>query len=240
MMILPNCIFNKYNYLTFTIALASSIGLMPHVSHATVYKTVTSDGKVVYTDNLNTAYQYNNNAQSLNILDKLSIPPQPSSSENEPQVIKTGQVNQIDSPINANQNTFTIQANEPSKQGDYIIKILAPQLQQVIRRGSQSIDVAVALTPALKAGDRIIYKLNNTTLATTKQLTYRIDTTNLDPKQYTIAVAIENIRGDIIAQANRDIYVLTNNVVYQQKRKALAAQKQAANQPWYKKIGMFK
>ena len=106
-----------------------------------------------------------------------------------------------------------------------------------LRRGSQPIEINVALTPSLKTGDRIVYQLNNQTLATMKATSYTIATTTLDPNPYTITVRVENVLGEIIAQDTRAINLISNNVLYQKKRKAIAqAQKKQANQPWYKKI----
>ena len=255
---------NSHNqYVTFNLAIATSIMFVPNLVNAEVFKTVTADGKVVYTDNLNTAYQYNKNTQAISVLDKLSSqnPTTTASSEGQITTTVTPQSTQSDSQVQSqNQpevqsqaqdivtttantsadNILTTQTIQPSKAGDYTLKVLLPKQEQAVRRGSQTIDVEVGLTPALKPGDRIIYKLNNTTLATTRNLKYSIVTTNLDPQPYTVTVGVENMVGDIIAQESRTIYLLSNNVVYQQKRKAIAAaEKQKANLPWYKKIKLF-
>jgi len=93
------------------------------------------------------------------------------------------------------------------------------------------------LTPSLKTGDRIVFQLNNQTLATIKDTSYTIATTTLDPNPYAITVNVENVLGEVIAQDTRAITLISNNVLYQKKRKAIAQiQKKKANQPWYKKI----
>ena len=70
-----------------------------------------------------------------------------------------------------------------------------------------------------------------------KATSYTIATTTLDPNPYTITVGVENVLGEVIAQDTRAITLISNNVLYQKKRKAIAqAQKKKANQPWYKKI----
>ena len=46
-------------------ALTAVVLLLSPLSHAQVYKTTTSEGQVVYTDNINTAYQYNKNSRNI-------------------------------------------------------------------------------------------------------------------------------------------------------------------------------
>ncbi|MEI8703555.1 hypothetical protein RPG13_35090 [Mesorhizobium sp. ISC15] len=58
----------RYSYNLALMALGS---LLSQLSHADVYKTTTSEGQVVYTDNINTAYQYNKNSKNISVLDKL-------------------------------------------------------------------------------------------------------------------------------------------------------------------------
>lgn len=240
-----NCYTPQTNCLAFKMAFALTIAALTAMCQADVYKTVTNDGQVVYTDTLNTAYQYNKNIKdnknikAIRVLDQLSTQTPASSSPGTAYATPTTVISQVDTPTNTTANTLTVQSLNPSSTGDYRVKILSPQSGQALRRGSQSIDVTVTVTPALKMGDRIVYQLDNKTLATTKALSYRISTANLDPKPYTLTVAIENIVGETIAQTTREVYVLSNNSLYQQKRKAIAAEQQQADQPWYKKIKRF-
>ncbi|MEI8703556.1 hypothetical protein RPG13_35095 [Mesorhizobium sp. ISC15] len=142
---------------------------------------------------------------------------------------------------------LSTQSISASQQGDYVLNIVSPEAGQTLRRGSQSIEINVASTPSLKTGDRIVYQLNNQTLATIKDTSYTIATTMLDPNPYTITVSVENVLGEVIAQDTRAITLISNNVLYRkaiaqaQKKKKLGkaiaqAQKKKANQPWYKKI----
>ena len=224
--------------------------LLSQLSHAEVYKTTTSEGQVVYTDNINTAYQYNKNSKNISVLDKLSTQSQVSSTTTQPATTSSSLNNQVnnaastatdnrlpDSLGDSLTDRLSTQAILASQQGDYVVKIVAPAAGQTLRRGSQPIEINVALTPSLKTGDRIVYQLNNQTLATIKDTSYTIATTTLDPNPYTLTVSVENVLGEIIAQDTRAITLISNNVLYQKKRKAIAqAQKKKANQPWYKKI----
>ena len=220
--------------------------LLSPLSHAEVYKTTTSEGQVVYTDNINTAYQYNKNSNNISVLDKLPTQSQVSSTTTQPATTSTSLNNQVDNTASKAADIrlpdsltgrLSTQSISASQQGDYVIKIVSPKAGQTLRRGSQPIEINVALTPSLKTGDRIVYQLNNQTLATIKDTSYTIATTTLDPNPYTITVSVENVLGEIIAQDTRAITLISNNVLYQKKRKAIAeAQKKQANQPWYKKI----
>ena len=227
-------------------ALTAVVLLLSQLSHAEVYKTTTSEGQVVYTDNINTAYQYNKSSKNISVLDKLPTQSQVSSTTTQPATTSTSLNNQVNNAAStATDNRLpdsltgrlSTQSISASQQGDYVLKIVSPKAGQTLRRGSQPIEINVALTPSLKTGDRIVYQLNNQTLATMKATSYTIATTTLDPNPYTITVRVENVLGEIIAQDTRAINLISNNVLYQKKRKAIAqAQKKQANQPWYKKI----
>ena len=227
-------------------ALTAVVLLLSQLSHAEVYKTTTSEGQVVYTDNINTAYQYNKNSKNISVLDKLSTQSQVSSTTTQPATTSTSLNNQVNNAASKAADIrlpdsltgrLSTQSISASQQGDYVLKIVSPKAGQTLRRGSQPIEINVALTPSLKTGDRVIYQLNNQTLATTKDTSYTIATTTLDPNPYTITVSVENVLGEVIAQDTRTINLISNNVLYQKKRKAIAqAQKKQANQPWYKKI----
>ena len=242
---------NKYSTdnnsgLRYSLILMALGLLLSQLSHAEVYKTTTSEGQVVYTDNINTAYQYNKSSKNISVLDKLPTQSQVSSTTTQPATTSTSLNNQVNNAASKAADIrlpdsltgrLSTQSISASQQGDYVIKIVSPKAGQTLRRGSQPIEINVALTPSLKTGDRIVYQLNNQTLATIKDTSYTIATTTLDPNPYTITVRVENVLGEVIAQDTRAITLISNNVLYQKKRKAIAqAQKKQANQPWYKKI----
>lgn len=249
-MILTKYKSNNNSSLRDNFVLTAVVLLLSQLSHAEVYKTTTSEGQVVYTDNINTAYQYNKNSKTISVLDKLSTQSQVSSTINQSTKTSNNLNNEVDNAAStATDNRLrdslgdsltgrlSTQSISASQQGDYVLKIVSPEAGQTLRRGSQPIEINVALTPSLKTGDRIVYQLNNQTLATIKDTSYTIATTTLDPNPYTITVSVENVLGEIIAQDTRAITLISNNVLYQKKRKAIAqAQKKKANQPWYKKI----
>ena len=241
-MILTKYKSNNNSSLRDNFALMALMLLLSQLSHAEVYKTTTSEGQVVYTDNINTAYQYNKNSKTISVLDKLPTQSQVSSTTNQSTTTSNDLNNEVDNAAstatdNRLPNSLSTQSISASQQGDYVVKIVAPAAGQTLRRGSQPIEISVALTPSLKTGDRVVYQLNNQTLATIKDTSYTIATTTLDPNPYTITVRVENVLGEIIAQDSRAVNLISNNVLYQKQRKAIAqAQKKKANQPWYKKI----
>ena len=245
-MILTKYKSNNNSSLRDNFVLTAVVLLLSQLSHAEVYKTTTSEGQVVYTDNINTAYQYNKSSKNISVLDKLPTQSQVSSTTTQPATTSTSLNNQVNNAASKAADIrlpdsltgrLSTQSISASQQGDYVLKIVSPKAGQTLRRGSQPIEINVALTPSLKTGDRIVYQLNNQTLATMKATSYTIATTTLDPNPYTITVRVENVLGEIIAQDTRAINLISNNVLYQKKRKAIAqAQKKQANQPWYKKI----
>ena len=249
-MILTKYSTDNNSSLRYSFALMALMLLLSQLSHAQVYKTTTSEGQVVYTDNINTAYQYNKNSKNISVLDKLSTQSQVSSTTNQSTTTSNNLNNEVDNAASTATDDrlpaslgdsltdrLSTQSISASQQGDYLLRIVSPEAGQTLRRGSQPIEINVALTPSLKTGDRIVYQLNNQTLATIKDTSYTIATTTLDPNPYTITVGVENVLGEVIAQDTRTINLISNNVLYQKKRKAIAeAQKKQANQPWYKKI----
>ena len=249
-MILKKYSTDHNSSLRYSFILTAVVLLLSQLSHAEVYKTTTSDGQVIYTDDINTAYQYNKNSKTISVLDKLPSQSQVSSTINQSTTTSNNLNNEVanaastatdnrlpDSLGNGLTDRLSTQSISASQQGDYVLNIVSPEAGQTLRRGSQPIEINVALTPSLKPGDRIVYQLNNQTLATIKDTSYTIATTTLDPNPYTITVSVENVLGEVIAQDTRAITLISNNVLYQKQRKAIAqAQKKKANQPWYKKI----
>lgn len=238
------------------IRLGSLLCLLPATCFANpVYKAVLADGRVVYTDNANKAYEQTQNTQQIQVLDKLTSqttpivqPPvnnlsnAPTSNETLAPMLsssltvsdsQTANAPIADEPTNAPTTPKTL----PSQRGDYQLTIDTPSATTAYRRAVQPIEVKVSSNPALKNGDRFVYLVNGHHIATTKDSQFAIPTNEFDPNLYTLTVSIENIKGDIIATANQEFYILPNNVVLQQKRKEAIAAKEAYDKlPWYKKL----
>ena len=203
-------------------------------SFAEIYKTVTADGRVVYTDNANTAYQNSNDSNQIKILDNLIS--QKATPQNN---VSTNTSYQPTSSI-INQSQYS-NTNTPdfSQQGSYQLTMTKPDATTIYRR-PQNIDIVVDVKPNLQAGDRLVYRINGKHIATTQNTQYTINSENYEPNQYQLTVEIQNGKGDIIATKNQSFYMLASNHLIREKRKAEAERKarQALyNQlPWYKKI----
>lgn len=180
-MILTKYKSNNNSSLRDNFALTAMGLLLSQLSHAEVYKTTTSEGQVIYTDNINTAYQYNKNSKTISVLDKLPSQSQLSSTT-QPATTSSNLNNEVDNAASTAADNrlpdrlgdsltarlterLSTQSISASQQGDYVLKIVSPEAGQTLRRGSQPIEINVALTPSLKTGDRIVYQLNNQTLA---------------------------------------------------------------------------
>lgn len=213
--------------------LALAITVTSNVSMAQIFRTVTADGQVVYTDNADSAYKYNNDVSKMAILDNIQSP-------SETQKTNTAE-GQASSELG--QNTVTMSPNntfQPTEIGFYDLSIITPDTKMVYRRPND-IRVQVETKPTLQAGDRFVYRINGKHIATTQENTYDISSLNYMPEKYTLTVQIENGKGKIIAEKSQEFHLLTNNFAIRQKRKAQAeakAKKEAYDKlPWYKKIG---
>ena len=226
----------------YKISTVVGLSLLTALSHAQIYKSVTPDGQVVYTDNANTAFEVGKSSNNFMVLDKLatvqatqSATTSTSPSANATSLTASPQVNGDTSPTaTSSDNTSTIRSSET---GDYRLTIIHPEPEMAYRRVTQTIDVEVATSPALKTGDRFVYSINGKHIATTADNQIKIATDQYNPGEYQLTVKIENIKGDIIATAERPFYILSNNFAIQKQRKALAKAKADYEKlPWYKKM----
>lgn len=214
------------------LGLALILTVFTNVSMAEVYRTITADGQVVYTDNVNSAYQYNNDTSQLAILDayqhiKQAQNPTPATTTSAPSVEqKNQQVSTDNIPV--------------TPENFYQFNIVIPDEKMVYRRPNDIV-VKVTTSPSLQRGDRFVYRINGKHIATTQDNEYKISSLEYIPEKYTLTVQIENGKGRVIHEKHQDFYLLANNIPIKQKRKAEAeakAKKEAYDKlPWYKKIG---
>lgn len=220
----------------------TTFGWLTLTSHAEIYKAVAADGRIVYTDNANKALEVSQNPQQITVLDKLtattpaSVQAVNSTATVAPTVIGSG-TDATTTPVLPSVQPLTPARVNVSQRGDYRLHIVSPMPEMVYRRVVQPIDVQVSVSPALKAGDRLVYLVNGKHFATTAERQIRIPTDDYNPEKYLLTVHIENIKGDVIATAEQPFYILANNFAIQQQRKAAAEAKAAYDKlPWYKKI----
>lgn len=245
--------FQRHRILSpLTIAIATIAVAMP--VHAEIFKVVLPDGGTVYTDSADKAYQANQNVGQISVLDRLAsqTPETVSTSQAtaSPVAMRADDGGEVDVAPSAIQDSLSLpvatatnqspsQSNSQniSQKGEYQLQITNPEAERAYRRYVQPIEVSLQITPSLKAGDRVIYRINGKHIATTSATTISIPSADYDPEKYTLTVQIENIKGEIVANAERGFYILPNNVIFQQKRKAAAEAKAAYDKlPWYKKL----
>lgn len=219
--------------LNFGLVLTSA--LFANVSMAEVYRTITADGQVVYTDNANSAYQYNNDTSQFAILDTYQHIKQaqnPTAS-----VLNIAQKNQLTASTNVDLPNNNIQVTPT---GFYQLTIVTPDEAMVYRRPNDIV-VKIETIPTLQRGDRFVYRINGKHIATTQDNEYNISSLNYMPEKYTLTVQIENGKGKVVNEKSQDFYLMANNFAIKQKRKAESeakAKQEAYDQlPWYKKIG---
>ena len=121
----------RYSY---NFALTAVVLLLSQLSHAEVYKTTTSEGQVVYTDNINTAYQYNKSSKNISVLDKLPTQSQVSSTTTQPATTSTSLNNQVNNAASKAADIrlpdsltgrLSTQSISASQQGDYVFRTYA-------------------------------------------------------------------------------------------------------------------
>lgn len=231
---------------TTTITLLTVLTLS--VGHAEIYKSVTPDGRVVYTDNADNAYKASQDTQKIVVLDKINpIAPTvaqttatiPTSPSTNPIIVASETAITQNQPLNQQMVEQQLRSRtiRESQQGDYRLVINTPSKEMAYRRVIQNIEVEVTASPSLKVGDRFVYAINGEHLATTSDSKISLPTDKYNPEKYLLTVKIENIKGDIIATAEQPFYILSNNFAIQNQRKALAKAKADYDKlPWYKKL----
>ncbi|MFW2176559.1 MULTISPECIES: DUF4124 domain-containing protein [unclassified Moraxella] len=243
---------NTFRYLAITTLGCINLISPMSLSWAEVYKTIKADGSVVYTDNPNIAYQYAQSTQQLKVLDQLgrnappatqntqSLATQAPIAETTKQTVENEMVEAVvntNNGINANNQPLSAPIVKVSQRGDYQLTLLSPAPNMAYRRVVQPIAVDVQLRPRLRAGDRLVYRLNGKHLSTSQEHQVAIETDTLDPNTYTLTVEVENIKGEVVASTSRQLQILPNNIAIQKQRKAMAEAKKAYDAlPWYKKI----
>lgn len=221
----------------FNIGVAVMIASFGNLAMAEVYRTTTADGQVVYTDNVNSAYQYNNDTSQLAILDAYQHIKQ---AENQAQTTMSAtQPNTVMPNSETNSVVVNTQQMSVTPEGFYWLDIVMPDEKMVYRRPNDIV-VKVESKPALQRGDRFVYRINGKHIATTQESEYNISSMDYTPEKYTLTVQIENAKGKVVNEISQDFHLLANNFAIKQKRKAEAekkAQQEAYDKlPWYKKI----
>lgn len=240
------------------VALVATLANLP--AQAEVYKSVTPDGRVIYTDNPNTAYQASQTSQRLTLLN--TLPNTLSKSVAAPKTVSTmgvsaAQPSANQSRIGASSHTSaesthtnlaggvptmpkpadTNPANaNPTARANKPSQrgdyqlSLKTPTQGAAYRRGVAIDIQLQLSPRLKAGDRLVYSLDHQYLATTQKTSLAIPTIELNPGSHIITIQVENGKGEVISVVSQTVTVLPNNGVLRRQRQAAAAAKAAYDQ----------
>lgn len=204
-----------------------SVSLMllitPMAFSAPLYKTVTQNGQIVYTDNINYAYQRNQDPKQIIVIDNLSS--------------RSNQEN-INNTTSFDFEPMNISSTSVSKKGDYQLTINSPTSETLYRRPFQNIEINISINPTLQPSDSVVYKLNDKEIFRGKAMNYSTATVDINPDKYILTVQVVNAQNQIIAENKTNIYVLQNNTLIQKQRK-LKAEKDAYDAlPWYKKMSI--
>lgn len=223
----------KHSHLTCSkvssLAFGAACLLLAWPVQSAVYRSVDANGNVVYTDNPTSAYNHSQDSQKITLMDALS-------SENRANVLNQPVSTPNTLPEVRGQTSTSSASPRISQRGDYQLSIQSPVVDMVYRRPAQSIDIVVNVSPDLKAGDRLIYRINGKHVATTQDTQYQISTMDFLPERYTLTVELQNVKGDVLVSDSRAFYVLQNNTIIRKKRQAAAQQAAYDRLPWYQKM----
>lgn len=209
------------------ILLASGVFLSTVSLASPVYKATLPDGRVIYTDNVDTAYKQVSDNSQITVLDDLagkanaSLPQTTSSMPND--IAELASMN--------------ISSTEASKQGDYRLTIQTPQNETAYHRPAQQIDIRLSLVPSLKQDDTLISTLDGKEIGRGANTSMSIASTDIDPGKHTLTVQIVNNMGQKIASSNSDFYVILTNPLIKKQKQLIAKRAEYEALPWYSKLG---
>lgn len=192
-----------------------------------IYKATLPDGRVIYTDNVDTAYKQVTDNSQITVLDDLagkanaSLPQTTSSMPNDI----------------AELTSMNISSTEASKQGDYRLTIQTPQNETAYHRPAQQIDIRLSLVPSLKQGDTLIYTLDSEEIGQGANTSMSFASTDIDPGKHTLTVQIVNNMGQKIASSTSDFYVILTNPLIKKQKQLIAKRAEYEALPWYSKLG---
>lgn len=199
---------------------------------APIYKATLPDGRVIYTDDVDSAYKQVTNNSQITVLDNLDTKPTVTTS---PAVIPSD----IDKLVAMN-----ISSTEASRAGDYQLTLISPQPDMAYHRPAQSINIQVRINPTLKPDDRISYKLDGQEIGDSEHnnsahsnlTTFSIPTTDINPDKHTLTATIINNLDKPIATVSTDFYVILTNPLIKQQKEIIAKRAEYDALPWYRKV----
>lgn len=207
------------------ILLASGVFLSTVSLASPVYKATLPDGRVIYTDDIDTAYKQVTDNSQITVLDDLAG--KPSSSPTTSHV----------SDSIAELASMNVSSTEASKRGDYQLTIQSPENETAYQRPAQQIDIRLSLVPSLKQGDTLIYTLDSEEIGQGANTSMSFASTDIDPGKHTLTVQIVNNMGQKIASSTSDFYVILTNPLIKKQKQLIAKRAEYEALPWYSKLG---
>ncbi|MDO5768690.1 MAG: DUF4124 domain-containing protein [Psychrobacter sp.] len=130
--------------------------------------------------------------------------------------------------------TLSMNTQPVSEAADYRFSMIMPTSEQVYRRPAQTIEVQLAISPALKPKDKVVITLDGKEMA--QGLSASLPTVDLLPGEHQLQASLLNAQGKSIATVSQTLYILQTTQVLQQ-RKQIAKQLLAyQNLPWHQKL----
>ncbi len=147
---------------------------MPLFAQAAIYKTVDAQGNVSFSDAPSSGAQI------------VNLPPLP--------IIPSLSQDQISNALAGST------ASKPQRPGRYQVSFTAPSTDQVIRKGEGTIEVSVALKPALFAGDQVQLLLDGKALTMGTEAS--VATEDLDRGQHLVTARVSSPEGKLLGEAS--------------------------------------
>ncbi|WP_201499723.1 DUF4124 domain-containing protein [Psychrobacter arenosus] len=186
---------------------------------ASIYKVVDKDtGRITFTDRPD-SYQQDNNKQVSDTHIATARPGAATSGTNATAYSATSTNTNAGQSLNVQNNTppaLITKAVASSTSATYRLAMTTPASSQAYRRPAQTIDIQLAVSPALKAADKIAIYLDGNEVA--QGTTAQLPTIDMLPGEHQISGKISNEQGVDIAEVQQTIYILQNNLVLQQKK----------------------
>lgn len=233
----------KYFTYLSTLLLATTSLTMFGAHAGTIYKVVDQKtGQVTFTDRPS-AYQKDKSNQVTdthiqtsainNILLNPRAGSQPTSLNSAP-LNSAPTVSAPKSSIRQAQRSSPKKMQTDSKPSDYQLSIRLPEGERAYRRPAQTIDVKIAVSPALKSGDKIAIYLDDIEVAQGQSAT--IASIDLLPGEHQLTATIANANGEIINKASQTIYIIQNTPILQHKQRLTKQHQAYQSLPWHKKM----
>lgn len=186
---------------------------------ASIYKVVDKDtGRITFTDRPD-SYQQDNNKQVSDTHIATVRSGAATSGTNATAYSATGTNTNAGQSLTVQNNTppaLTTKAVASSTSATYRLAMTTPASSQAYRRPAQTIDIQLAVSPALKAADKIAIYLDGNEVA--QGTTAQLPTIDMLPGEHQISGKISNEQGVVIAEVQQTIYILQNTFVLQQKK----------------------